>query len=184
MNRLVISILFLISILINGCDNSIEPTQSKTFGENTINTKIVNFKIIGFSFSQGGNIIYPNSQNIIPDIMVLVQIDEFGNILGVFFSSADALKPSFDLIETFNNKDSAEVFFNNLNEVSDSHYVDLALPVKENQIWAVKTVDNKHGKILILYTDAYADSSNPSTPTPYGEATFRWNYQPNGSRNF
>jgi len=186
MKQLTISILFLLIIFINGCDNSVGPTPPKTNGETTINTKIVNFKYTGFSFSQDGNIEYPNSNNITPDIIVLVQTNETGNILGVFLSSAGTLKPTFKFIKQFNDtdNDSAQVFFNNLAAVPDSNYMDLALPVKVNQIWAVKTVDDKFGKILILHTEAYADSSIPSSPTLYGAAKFKWNYQPNGSRNF
>ncbi|MBU0560653.1 MAG: hypothetical protein KJ799_18785 [Bacteroidetes bacterium] len=186
MKHLTIPILLLLFIFINGCDNSVGPTPPKTSGENTINTKVVNSKYTGFSFSQGGNIEYPNSNNITPDIIVLVQTNETGNILGVFFSSAGTLKPTFKLIRQFNDADtdSAQVYFDNLIEVPDSNYMNLALPVKVNQIWAVKTVDDKFGKILILHTEAYADSSNPSSPTLYGEASFKWNYQPNGSRNF
>ncbi len=186
MKYLIIPILFLLTIFTNSCDNSVEPTPPKTSGETTINTKIVNYKYTGFSFSQGGNIEYPNSNNITPDIIVLVQTNETGNILGVFFSSAGTLKSSFILIKQFNdaNTDSAQVFFDNLTEVPDSNYMDLALPVKVNQIWAVKTIDDKFGKILILHTEAYADSSNPSSPTLFGEASFKWKYQPNGSMNF
>ncbi len=182
MSKIVSSILLLF-FLISGCDNSVVPI-TKTSGENTINTKVVDSKYTGFSFSQGGNIIYPNANNILPDIIVLVNTDENGNILGIYFNSSSSLKPTFNIIKTFNDADSAKVFFNNFSEVPDSNYVDLALPVRVNQIWSVKTVDDKFGKILILHTDAYADNSNQSSPTLYGEATFKWNYQPNGSRNF
>jgi hypothetical protein len=179
-------ILVLIITFLNSCDNSIGPIPPKTSGETTINTKVVDSKYTGFSFSQGRNIIFPNSNNIIPDIIVMVQTNESGNILGVFLGSAGGLKPTFNLVRQFNDTDldSAQVSFDNLNEVPDSNYMDLALPVKVNQIWAVKTNDNKFGKILILHTDAYADNSNPSSPNLYGEATFKWKYQPNGSRNF
>lgn len=186
MKYFIITILFLLVIFANSCDNSVEPTPLKTSGETTINTKVVNYKYTGFSFSQGGNIEYPNSKNKTPDIIVLVQTNENGNILGVFLSSAGTLKPTFKLMKQFNemDNDSAQVFFENLSEVPDSNYMSLAIPVKVNQIWAVKTAEDKFGKILILHTEAYADSSNPSSPTLYGEASFKWFYQPNGSRNF
>lgn len=114
----------------------------------------------------------------------MVQRDATGNILGVFFSSGIGLKPSFYLIKQTSNLDSAQTFFNNLNEVPETNYVDLAIPVDENQIWAVKTVENKYGKILILHSDAYKDNSNPSSLNDYGEARFKWMYQPDGSRTF
>ena len=183
MKTIIISILLLILFVI-GCDNSVVPIPPKTSGEITINSKIENNKTAGFSFSLGGKVVYPNSSNISPDIIIMVQIDANGNVLGVYFASSIGLKPSFNLIHQASNIDSAQVFFNNLNEVPDSNYSDLAIPVKENQIWAVKSVENKFGKILILNTVAYIDSSNPGGPTPYGEANFKWVYQPDGSRIF
>ena len=181
MKEIIIPIVILLFILI-GCDNSVDPTPPKTSGEITINTLIENNKSFGFSFSQGGIIDFPNTNNIIPDIIILVQMDAIGNILGVFFSSGVALKPSFNLIKQTSDIDSAQAFFNYLDEVPDTNYMDLAIPVKEYQIWAVKTIENKFGKILILHTYAYADSSNPSSPNFYGEARFKWMYQPDGSR--
>jgi hypothetical protein len=184
MNKEIIIFFFLLIISIGGCDNSVEPITPKTSGETTINSTIQNLKTTGFSFSQGANITYPNSGNIIPDIIALVQLAENGNILGVFFDSGVSLKPSFYLMSQSNYADSALIYFNNVNEVPDSNYVELAIPVKANQIWAIKTVDDKFGKILILETKAYADSSNPSSPKYYAEARFKWVYQPDGSTKF
>ena len=183
MKGILVSVVILLLIII-GCDNSINPIPPKTSGEVTITTLFKNNKSSGFSFSQGQIIDFPNTNNITPDIIVMVQRDATGNILGVFFSSGIGLKPSFYLIKQTSNLDSALTFFNNLNEVPETNYVDLAIPVNENQIWAVKTVENKYGKILILHTDAYKDNSNPSSPNDYGEARFKWIYQPDGSRSF
>jgi hypothetical protein len=184
MKKVLLSALLLIVVIINGCDNSTEPGEAKTSGETTINTVLVNMKITGFSFSAGGNISYPNTKNVIPDIIVLVQQDEQGNITGVFLSPADSVRPAFRLLKSSTNADSAAAYFNNLTEVPDSDYNWLALSVRENQVLAVKTVDEKYGAIQILHTQAYTDSSDPNSPTVYGEAKFKWKYQPNGSRIF
>ena len=178
-----IIILFSLVALINGCDNSVEPTPPKTSGENTINSKVVNFKTKGFSFSQGGLVEYPNSQNITPDMLLLVQITSGNDIVGVFLS-APANQPTFHLMAQINNADSASKYFSELSEVPDTLYSWNAIPTQLNQIWAVKTQDNKYAKILITHTEAYMDSSNQSSPTPFGEATFKWKYQPNGSITF
>ena len=181
MKKLII--LFLLVVFVNGCDNSVEPTPPKTSGENTINSKVVNFKTNGFSFSQASLIEYPNSQNINPDMLLLVQITAQNEIAGVFLSPPNN-QPSFRLLVQLNDADSANNYFSELAEIPDTTYAWLAIPVKENQIWAVKTQDNKYAKILIKHTEAYMDSSIQSSPTPYGEATFKWKYQPDGSRKF
>ena len=170
-------------LLFNGCDNSVDPTPPKTSGETTINSKIVNFKSKGFSFSQGNLIEFPNSQNIKPDFFLSVHMTVEEPIAGVFLAPPDN-HLSFRLIAQINDPDSASKYFSELSEVPDTTYDWLALPLKENQIWAVKTQDDKYAKILIINTEAYMDSSVQGSPTPYGEATFKWNYQPDGTRNF
>jgi hypothetical protein len=184
MKHLIIPVLLLLLIFINSCDNSIEPAKNKTSGEITINTKLVNQGYSGFSFSEGGIINAPNPRNIIPDIIVLVQTNENGHVLGVFLAPPGISRPTFRLLNQFNDADSAKIFFNKLSEVPDSSYRDLALPAKGKQIWAVKTGDDKYGIILILDTKAYAENSNPGPATLYGEARFKWKYQPSGSRFF
>jgi hypothetical protein len=169
----IISSLLLVILLCYGCDST-EPIL-ETSDEVTINQNM-----IGFSFSYGKAITVPNSENIIPDIIIFAHLDEQGNVLGVFFG-ADSLRPVFNFVKEFSNFDSAKTFFYNLAEVPDSNYQDLALPIRVNQIWAVKTNENKYGKILIMNTNAYYDSTALKYKT---EAKFKWRYQPNGSRYF
>ena len=169
----LISSLLLVILLFYGCDST-EPIVD-TSDEVTINQNM-----IGFSFSFGKAITIPNSENIIPDILILAHIDEQGNVLGVFFA-ADSLKPAFNLVKEFSDYDSAKTFFYNLAEAPDSNYQYLALPVRVNQIWAVKTNTSKYGKILIINTNAFYDSTALNYKT---EAKFKWKYQSNGSRFF
>lgn len=166
---------FILLILISfGCDST-EP-------EIVTNSDIasVDQNNVGFSFSHGKSVTIPNSENIIPDILILAHIDMNGNVLGVFFG-AESYRPAFYLVKEFSQSDSALTFYNNLLEVPDSNYQELALPVNLNQIWAVKTNENKFGKILILNTEAKYDSVALNYKTV---AKFKWKYQPNGSRSF
>lgn len=183
MKRMFASITILLMI-ISGCDNNVDPNNSRLSGEITLNTLVGNNKSSGFSFSQGNIIEFPNANNTIPDFIVMVQRDAPGNILGVFLGPAGNLKPTFNLINQFYNKDSAQVFFDNLNEVPENNYTDLAIPVKVYQVWSIKTNDNKFGKILILYTNAYRDDSNPNSLNDVGEVKFKWTYQQNGTPIF
>lgn len=169
----LISLLLLVILLCYGCDST-EPIVDAS-DEVTINQNM-----IGFSFLYGKAIPIPNSENIIPDIIILVHLDEQGNVLGVFFA-ADSLRPAFNLVKELSDYDSAKTFFYNLAEAPDSNYQDLALPVRANQIWAVKTNENKYGKILIMNTSAYYDSTALNYETA---AKFKWKYQSNGSRYF
>lgn len=161
-------------ILFNGCDSTEPDTGNGSF------TATITNDTPGFSFSQGKAISLPNNDNITPDLFVLAHRAEDGTVLGVFFA-ADSLRPAFNLIKNFSDPDSAEIFFDDLSEAPDSGYQNLALPVNINQLWTVKTHDNKYAKILIIYTEAYEDTAALNY---HLEATFRWKYQPDGTRFF
>ena len=134
----------------------------------------------GFSFSHGKSVAIPNNENIIPDFLIAAHTDENGNVLGVFFG-AESYRPAFCFVKECSQPDSALTYFNNLLEVPDSNYLELALPVNPNQIWAVKTSENKYAKILILDTEAKFDSVALNYKTI---AKFKWKFQTNGSRTF
>jgi hypothetical protein len=175
----------LAAIFWSGCkDDGIGPSSIPTSGTATVDSRYVNSQASGFSFDQAAIVRFPNSAGLFPDFIALVQMNETAAILGVYFARPDSLVPSFRLLRQFTLIDSAHSYFQDLAEIPDTNYVDLALPVRVGQVWAVKTRRNTFAKILIRQTVAYADSSNPSALTPYGEATFDWAYQPNGTRQF
>jgi len=186
MNKYLITVLMISLQLIISCNNT-EPKPIPTSGIINIDSRV----FIGsgsyfsncFSFSQGELIEYPNSQDIIPDINVLVHQSDGGQILGVYFASPDLFE-SFSKVYFTNSADSAKIYYDSILEIQDSVFTQLAIPVTSNEIWVIKTRDNRFGKILILETTAYNDSSTSATPTPYGEVTFEWVFQPDGSRQF
>ncbi len=171
-------------LLYAGCKNEgTSPVPTPTSGTATVNSRVVNSTVSGFCFSRAANISYPNQAGVIPDMMVLVQTGQSGNILGVYLARPDTLVPTFRLLREFGSADSAHQYFVALSEIPDTTYENLALPARASQIWAVKTRDNTFAKIHIRSTTAYVDSST-GVRTLYGEATFDWAYQPDGSRRF
>jgi len=183
-SEVTVSVIFAILVW-SGCkDDGMGPGPTPTSGRATIDSRYVNNQTSGFSFDQAGIVRFPNSQGTRPDMFLLVQSNETGRVVGVFFARADSLVPSFRLLRQFVALDSAQSYFQGLGEIPDTTYVDLALPVSVGQIWAVKTRRTTFAKLLIRHTLAYADSSVPGVPTPYGEATFDWVYQPDGTRRF
>jgi hypothetical protein len=174
----------IVAVCIIGCnENNVDSQSGLPSGRSTISTKIINFRVIGFSFAKGDTVVISNASSIKSDIMPLVHISSEGGIIGVYMAS-NILRPTFRLMYESASPDSAKTFFHSLKEFTDSAYSDLAAPVKANQVWIVKTHDDKYAKMMIVNTLAYSDSSSGSVPTPYGEVTFEWVYQPNGERKF
>jgi hypothetical protein len=69
----------------------------------------------------------------------------------------------------------------------DAHLEPIGGLVYPYQVWGVKTHDGKFGKILIVdtffCTQEY-DSAGHTVSRSYGEITFDWQYQPDGTRCF
>ena len=178
-----LNIVILLCIIVSCNDENIISNGGLPSGRATLSSKIINNRIFGFSFAKGDTVVVSNASSIKSDILTLVQMNEQGVILGVFMG-ASTTRPTFRLVYESTFTDSAKIYFQKLKEFSDSTYSTLAIPVKSNQVWIVKTHDDKFAKMNIVNTLAYTDSSTPSAPTPYGEATFDWVYQPSGERKF
>jgi hypothetical protein len=167
-----------------GCkSDETAPTPTPTSGIATVNSRVTNNTVSGFVFSRAANISYPNQAGVIPDVVAGVQSEPSG-ALDVYLVRPDTVLPSFRLLRSFVSADSAEQYFQGLGEIPDTTYLNLALPLRVGGIWAVKTRANTFAKILIKSSTAVIDSSTPGTHTLFGETTFAWAYQPDGSRRF
>lgn len=163
-----------------GCsDGRIGPNPFLPSGQVRITTAYINNKPSGFSFSKGSVITIPNEAKIIPEIVIIVHIDQNDSIAGVFFAGPS--EQTFKLAYQTTSLDSARAYFYTLREVpvSDTDYSFLALPVIAHQVWIVKTSDKKYGKILVVHSAAHRDRLRD-----HGEATFEWVFQPDGSNQF
>ena len=86
----------------------------------------------GFSFSEGKLLKYPGS-DIIVDITILAQVEVDGSVTGGFLDSPN-VQESFNLTADFSSADSALNYYNDYLQVVDSVFVEMAAPLKQNQI--------------------------------------------------
>ncbi len=182
----ILTLIVTTALLIGGgCkDDGAGPGPTPTSGRATLNTRYVNHQASGFSFDRAAIVVFPNWQGTLPDLCAFVQINQPGRVIGVFFTRPDSFVQTFCLLRQFVSLDSAQAYFQSVTEIPDTTYTDLALTLSAGQIWAVKTRRATFAKILIRHTLAFVDSSAPGLPTPYGEATFDWAYQPDGTKRF
>jgi hypothetical protein len=102
------------------------------------------------------------------DFLVLAYQDETGKLISPFLSAPN-LESRFALIDDFEDDEIAFQSFESF-EIEDDYSFDiLAVPVRTNQIWLIKTKTEKYGIILVTGSSFYEKKNG----TPYAEISFR-----------
>ena len=173
MKRILFILLAILSVL-SGCTKK-EPTRSS--GIDTIDN-ITYFSTTyyqyGFSFSSAS--LVSTNLNPGPDITIYVNID---NATPRLTLQSNNLKPSFCKVGDFPDETTAQSAFDNLKTVSVSQWQDMADPIIANQVWIYRSGTEHYSKIRIVSTVNETRQS-----VAYGECSFQWVYQPDGSLTF
>ena len=168
-------VLFLaIIFILSGCTKK---ESTRTSGIDTIDnityfgTTYYNY---GFLFS-GAKLVktFPSPG---PDITIYVNID---NVTPRLTLQSNNLNPSFYKAGDFPDVSSAQSAFDNLKTVTATQWQDMADPVNDNQVWIYKSGTGNYTKLRIVST-----VNEPRSGIAYGECTFQWVYQSDGSSTF
>jgi hypothetical protein len=174
MRKIYLIILLLFSIL-PGCKKS---DTTRTSGIDTIDNIVyqnsTSYYSLGFSFNlakQISNLLNPG-----PDITLLIIDDTPANRLTL---QNDNLADSFFKVGDFQDEASAISAFKGLKSVNVPVWQPTADPINANQVWIYRSGIGNYTKFRIVSTKNEIRSG-----TPYGECTFEWVYQPDGSKTF
>jgi hypothetical protein len=174
MKRLILILFAALSVL-PACTKK-EPTR--TSGTDTIDnityfsTTYYNY---GFSFSSAK--LISTNLNPGPDLTIFVTTDNLGTPRLTL--QTNNLKSSFFKVGDFADGSAAKAAFDNLKTVSATQWVDMADPVVANQVWLYRSGKDTYAKFVIISTVNETRQS-----VPYGECTFQWVYQPDGTTTF
>jgi hypothetical protein len=166
--------LFLTAVLLSGCskDNTQSDKGSATIDNRTYQS--TTYYVYGFSFPKARKV--PTTQTPGPDIIIYVNSDTPPARLTL---QANNLTPSFYKVGDYADAAAASAAFDGLKTVGTYTWTDMADPVAENQVWVYKSGTETYAKIRIISTVNEVRNS-----LPYGECTFEWVYQPDGSKTF
>jgi hypothetical protein len=173
MKRIVYIALSIVTIL-TGCTKK-EP--NRTAGNDTIDnityfsTTYYNF---GFSFSSAKLISTNTTPG--PDIVIYVNVDNGTPRLTL---QSNNLQPSFNKVGDFADAATAQTAFDNLKTVAATQWTDMADPINNNQVWIYRSGSGAYTKLRITNT-----VNEPRSGNNYGECSFQWVYQPDGSSTF
>lgn len=172
--RVLNIILFISLSILAGC-TKVEPTR--TSGIETIDNiryQTTTYFVYGFSFSKAKLI----STNLNPGPDISIDINK-GNVPPTLLFQANNQKPSFYKTGDFADEAAAISAFNSFTTVSVTQWLDLADPINANQVWIYRTGSDTYAKIRIIST-----VNETRQGIAYGECTFQWVYQPDGSLTF
>jgi hypothetical protein len=175
MKRSII-IIFLVSIVFCSCKKDETPSLSGTVTiDNTLSgTDVTGYYSFGFLFSKAKKVSTLEDPG--PDVLLYVIEDTPANRLTF---QADNLNPSFYKLGDYPDAQSASDAFNNLKTVGSFQWTEMANPVTANQVWVYRSGTECYAKMRIISTVNETRNS-----IPYGECSFEWVYQPDGSTTF
>jgi hypothetical protein len=166
-------IIILLVILITGCKKESTP---RTSGTDTIDNTIYKSTIYyayGFSFSKAAKVATTETPG--PDFALYAD----PGITRLTLEVPPNQENSFSKVGDYPDLESAISEFKNLTTTGSFPWIDIADPVEANQIWLFRTNDDKYAKIRIV-SIVYKILDG----LPYGQITFEWVFQPDGSSTF
>ena len=174
--RKIAVIFFVIFSILQSCTKK-EPTR--TSGVDTIDN-ITYFSTTyyqyGFSFSSAS--LVSTNLNPGPDITIYVNVDTVTKPRLTL--QTNKYKPSFYKVDDFPDEATAKSAFDNLKTVPVAQWLYMADPINANQVWIYRSSETEHyTKIRIV-----SIVNQTRQGVAYGECSFQWVYQPDGSLTF
>lgn len=173
MKKVVFSILVIILVL-SGCTKKESTRTSGTDTIDNITYFSTTYYTYGFSFSNAK--LVTTTVNPGPDIAVYVNVDNGTPRLTL---QTNNLQPSFYKVGDYPDATSAQSAFDNLKTVNVAQWKDMADPILGNQVWIYKSGTSTYTKFRIITT-----VNEKRQSIDYGEVTFQWIYQSDGSLTF
>lgn len=171
----IVSILIVLFTVLQACTKK---ESTRTSGIDTIdNITYFSTTYYNYAFSFPGAKLVSTNITHGWDISIYVNTDNVGSPRLTL--QADNLNPSFFKVGDFADETTAKAAFDNLNTVFVTQWQDMADPITANQVWIYKSGTGKYAKIRIIST-----INETRQTVPYGECTFQWVYQPDGTTTF
>lgn len=164
MNKLLVLYLIILIFIIGACEDHYKTPPDFYI----LNTEIPTGQLPkGFSFKEMKIISFPNSDNLKPDFILSVHINETGAILGPMLSHLD-LENRFTFIKSYDDLNSAQNYFDTLSILKDTPLQTFAFDIKPFEVWQIKTNTGEAGILLVLETRTETINN-----TPFAEIKFK-----------
>lgn len=169
--------IYIIAVILIAASGCTKVEKTPTSGTATIdNTRYISttYYSVGFSFSEAKTVKTLKDPG--PDITAYVITD---NLPYRLTFQAENLLPSFFKYGEFADEEAAKLVFDNLKTFSATQWTDMADPIAANQVWIYRSGSERYTKIRIVST-----VNEMRQNIAFGECTFQWVHQPDGTATF
>lgn len=165
-----------VMLLFNGCGGDDQQNSGTILLSSELYDADTYYYALGLSFDEGKAVpTLPDQYR--ADITVQAGPLTSGGPV-VAYLNANTLNPPFALVGDYASEGDAISAFDGLKNVGTVSWIDLAAPLKANQVWVVKTRDQKYAKLRII------DVTLTTTPSPLATCRLEWVWQPDGTATF
>jgi hypothetical protein len=176
MRKNLLFILFLLFLIQASCTKDETPVSGNQIIETTL-YGTGPYYAYGFSFSQAKEVSTLEDPG--PDITLLADVGIDGTTIRRLMLQTENLKNSFNKYGEYPNATSAETAYNNLTSANVTQWAEWVDTLKSHQVWIFRTGTDRYAKFRIINT-----VTGQKDGKPYGECTFEWDYQPDGTLTF
>jgi hypothetical protein len=164
-----------VMLLLPGCDDEDVPYSGTITLDNVLYESGSYYYALGLSFEEG--IAVPT----LPDAKRYDIIVPPGNEP---LLSANTLEEAFALMGEYSSETDAKNAFKALTAVGSASYIAMASPLKNNQVWVVRTRDRNDNKFRYAKIRTIEVTLDTTADPDYASCKLEWVYQPDGSATF
>jgi hypothetical protein len=164
-------------LILASCTKEEPSRRTGTDSIDNIRYMSTTYFLYGFTFSSGQLVSTEAAPG--PDITV----DTISNPARLYLQ-ANNLKPSFLKAGDYPDEAAAKAAFDNLKSFTPGTWLDLADPVEAHQIWIYRSGADTYSKFRIVNTTYEKREVLGDVNFNYGEVTFQWAHQSDGSLTF
>ncbi len=164
-------------LLLAGCGGDDQVTSGRITLTNELYDGDSYFYALGLSFDEAKEVpTLPDQYR--ADITLLAGAVSGGGPVMAFLTS-NTLDAPFALVSNHVTAAESVSAFKALKNVGSYTWIDLAVPLSNNQVWVVKTRDARYAKLRIISV-----TLDTSGDDPVATCTLEWVWQPDGSATF
>jgi hypothetical protein len=177
MKRVLIPLAILLACI--ACKKEKETPVS---GDITLSSKLVldgQYFTRGYSFDEAVFLPFPGTSASRVDLLVFTTTDDQGGVNGAYLTSPSNIDSAYCKTGSFNTLEEATSYWNGHKLIECSSFMENSDLIHPFEIWNIHTGRETYARILVKAIHVVSDPDGD-----FVEVDLKWEYQPNGTKQF